>query len=268
MVTLHPGRFVMGAPAEGPDYADYERPRHGVQIDYSFALAQAPVTRGEFAAFVKATGHVAGSDCAEHTTPGAVLPRGGRFDWSNPGFAQSDSDPVVCVSAIDAEAYIDWLSQRTGKRYRLPSEAEWEYAARGGNYRDRYFGDELSGFCRHANGADRDFDARFGAQSALANNTACSDGYVFTSPVRSFPPNPFGLYDMIGNVMQLTADDWHPTYSGAPTDGRAWVGDGSSRVLRGGSWFAVPGGLSAVWRTGQDRDWRLPFAGFRVARDR
>jgi formylglycine-generating enzyme len=266
MVALDPGRFVMGAPA-GPEYEDYERPRHDVRIDYGFALGQAPVTRREFAAFVKETGYRAGGGCDQYDDDTRILPNHSGLNWANPGFVQTDFDPVVCVNAIDAQAYIDWLSKRTGKRYRLPSEAEWEYAARGGNREDRYFPHDPAGFCRYVNGADAAFEARFGPAKTLANNTACNDGHIFTSPVGTFPPNPFGLQDMIGNVMQLIADDWHESYSGAPVDGRAWINDGSTPVLRGGSWYAAPAGLSAIWRTWQNRDWREPFVGFRVARD-
>jgi formylglycine-generating enzyme required for sulfatase activity len=273
MVAIPPGSFLMGSTQAETDREGVppfrgitEIPQHKVALLYTLALGQFAVTRAEFAFFVAKTGYVAGGGCATYDGSVHDWRPDAALDWSNPGFAQSDADPVVCVSRRDAEAYAAWLAQLTHKNYRLPSEAEWEYAARAGTTSLRYFPDDRRQFCRYANGADLAYDARHvSAMEAFPNNLACSDGYVYTAPVGSFPPNPFGLYDMIGNVSELTADDWHPDYRGAPADGSAWTGDRKSTVLRGGSWYVSPGALRSARRIGAAGDARYSDTGFRVA---
>jgi formylglycine-generating enzyme required for sulfatase activity len=165
------------------------------------------------------------------------------------------------VSWDDAKAYADWMANETGKPYRLLSEAEFEYAARGqtspGVYPRFWFGDDEKDLCRHGNGYDR---------GAGWKKAPCSDGYHYTSPAGHYQPNAFGLYDMLGNAWQWTADCWHDNYTGAPADGSAWTsGDcARGRVLRGGSWGNDPRILRAA-----ARDWStdtIDTGGFRVAR--
>jgi formylglycine-generating enzyme required for sulfatase activity len=270
MVVVPAGSFVMGSPEfESGRDAD-EGPQHLVSVR-AFAIGRTHVTRGEFARFVSATGYAAGSDCYYWT--GRWLQDGGLealqgASWQNPGHVQTDRDPVVCVSHADAEAYVRWLSARTGRAYRLPSESEFEYAARAGTLAVRWWGDAQDGACASANARDDTFAERFAGTTRTAENMfLCRDGYAATSPVGSFRPNPFGLYDMLGNAWQWTADCYHESYVGAPADGSAWtLGDCSSRVLRGGSWSDQPGEVRSACRYGYQPADRYDYVGFRVAR--
>jgi formylglycine-generating enzyme required for sulfatase activity len=234
MVRIRPGSFLMGSTPAEPEHESDETPQHRVTIAYAFSLGKYEVTRGEFAAFIQAGGHQAAGD------------------WRNPGFTQTERDPVVNVSWEDAQAYAAWLSRTTGKKYRLPSEAEWEYAARAGTTTARYWGDGRQEACRYAN-AD---DAAFG----------CSDGFKNTAPVGRFQPNALGLHDMLGNVWEWTGDCWNTSYNGAPTNGEARLsGECSRRSVRGGSWGSSSGDVRSAGRTRGPPGFRN-FVGFRVAR--
>ncbi|MGB7466858.1 MAG: SUMF1/EgtB/PvdO family nonheme iron enzyme, partial [Candidatus Acidiferrum sp.] len=169
------------------------------------------------------------------------------------------------VSWDDAQAYVAWLSAKTGHVYRLPTEAEWEYAARAGTTTARYFSDNPAELCRYTNVGDLDYSEQHPGDSGV--NRACRDGYVFTSPVGSFPPNQFGLYDMLGNVLNWNEDCSNANYSGAPTDGTAWQsGDCGRRVVRGGSWDASLSVVRSANRRGIPTFYRTTTFGFRVAR--
>jgi formylglycine-generating enzyme required for sulfatase activity len=182
--------------------------------------------------------------------------------WRDLNFRQGENEPVVCVSWDDSQAYIEWLNRETGKKYRLPTEAEWEYAARGGTTASRYWGENPDQACGYANVAD---------QSAKRKNSGwtvhdCDDGYAETAPVGSFKPNGFGLHDMLGNVWEWNQDRWHEDYKGAPNDGGAWETGGSSiRVFRGGSWSLNPWFCRSAYRNGLDPDYRIDYLGFRLA---
>jgi formylglycine-generating enzyme required for sulfatase activity len=151
----------------------------------------------------------------------------------------------------------------TGKRYRLPSEAEWEYAARAGSETSRFWGDNPDQACQYANGADQSYrQAGYGGD--IHN---CNDSYVFTAEVGSFTANGFKLHDMLGNVWEWVQDTWHANYEGAPIDGSAWEEqDGGPRVLRGGSWDYEPGWLRAANRSRLHPTTRYFDIGFRLAR--
>lgn len=231
MVTIPAGRFVMGVPdAEEAreriplNLRHLAQPMHAVTIVQPFDLAAFLVTREEFAAFVRATGYAIPLGCWTFVN-GKTSTYGSRSDWRNPGFPQTDRDPVVCVNASDAEAYAAWLSRRTGGHYRLPTEAEWEYAARAGTTTARYWGDDRDGEQRNSNIADESLRRRLYDSRDPEGYVPWDDGFPFTSPVGSFAPNAFGLYDMLGNVCEWTADCWHPNYRGAPTDGAAWIAE-------------------------------------------
>jgi formylglycine-generating enzyme len=242
LVLVPAGSFTMGAATGEEDgenvpfeFRGWSYPRHTVRIPAAFYLGRDHVTRGQFAAFVKATNReIAGC-------------RGGQ-SWRSPGFAQTDDDPVVCVSAEDADAYVQWLSKLTGKAYRLPSEAEWEYAARAGTTAVRYWGSGSTGLCRHA------------------ATGMC--GLAGTVPVGRFPPNAFGLHDMLGEAWQWTADCWNDSYDDAPADGSPWLsGNCSLRAVRGGAWSAASWTLRAAGRDAYRTTYRASDIGFRVARD-
>jgi formylglycine-generating enzyme required for sulfatase activity len=186
--------------------------------------------------------------------------------WRSPGFEQADRHPVVCVSWNDAQAYVQWLGRQTGQAYRLPSEAEWEYAARAGSSSSRPWGDDPKDACRHANGADQSRSPS--GRTIWSSKHECNDGYYFTAPVGSYAPNRFGVNDMMGNAWEWVQDVWHENYSGAPSDGSVWSagGDPVLRVIRGGSWYDLPRGLRSAGRVGYTPVDRNGFTGFRIAR--
>jgi formylglycine-generating enzyme required for sulfatase activity len=261
MVVIPGGTFMMGSPnSETGRYGD-EGPVHRVTVP-SFAAGKYEVTRGEFGAFARATNFRPSGGCYQWT--------GQKFDldsgksWSNPGFAQTDRDPVVCVNWDDTQRYIAWLREKSGKPYRLLSEAEWVYAARAGTTSAQVWGDRVQDACGLANLADA--AAR---RTGPANWTylACNDGFANTAPVGSFKPNAFGLHDMIGNAWEWVADCLNERYDGAPTDGRVWqAGDCTKHMLRGASWFFQPRVERFAARGWAEADSRDYFQGFRVAR--
>jgi formylglycine-generating enzyme len=262
MVMLPAGHLAMGSASSESGHFRDEEPQHDVSIG-AFAIARTDVTRAEFASFVAATGWVR-VGCY-------ILNRTWILDswatWRNPGFGQTDEDPAVCVSWEDAQAYVQWLSARTGKTYRLPTEAEWEYAARAGTTTARFWGDDSSDQCVYANGADRTYSQKFPQDPEI--NGHCADGYVFTNPVGALHANAWGLVDMLGNVFEWTQDCWNEGYVGAPADGSAWqAGDCTRRVLRGGSWYLDPRALRSAYRFKYKAIDRVSKVGFRVARDR
>ena len=238
LVVVPAGSYMMGSPESEAERADEEGPRHRVTIARPFAVGVTEVTRGEFGRFVRETGHSTGNACWTYEG-GEWNGRSGR-GWRNPGFSQTDAHPVVCVSWEDAQAYLRWLSRETGKRYRLLSESEWEYAARAGTGTSRYWGNGESGQCAHANGADRALKRRYSDWEW--STASCDDGHIQTAPVGSFAANGYGLRDVLGNVWEWVEDCWHESYTGAPSDGGAWTGGGDCerRVLRGGSWNFGP----------------------------
>ena len=261
MVVIPAGQFMMGSPSneEGRDVD--EGPVHRVQVP-SFALGKYEVTRGQFAAFVKETGYSAGGDC--HVDKGGGdLGQLASKNWRDPNFPQTDRDPVVCVIWNDAKAYVEWLGRKTGERYRLPSESEWEYAARAGTTTARYWGNDPDAACTNANVADR---------SAKQNYTGftihnCRDGHAYTAPVGSFRANGFGLYDVLGNVWEWVEDCWIGSYVGALSNGDSWTtGECYTRDVRGGSWYSLPRRARVAMRGWSHSALRGADFGFRVAR--
>ncbi len=221
MVVIPAGRFVMGSPASEAGREEDEGPQHFVTIAAPFALGRYPVTFDEYDEFAAATG---------------------RRPPGDEGWGRGRR-PVINVSWDDAEAYVAWLGQRTGQPYRLPSEAEWEYACRAGTTTPYWWGFE------HPPEDHNRLD-------------------IGTNEVGGDLPNNFGLYDMCDSVFEWCADVWHANYEGAPTEGSAWVegGEQGRRVLRGGSWSGLPRGLRSAYRVGSGPGVRNYFDGFRVAR--
>ena len=198
--------------------------------------------------------------------------RSGSSFWKEPGFDQNERHPVACVNWEDARAYARWLSRKTGEEYRLLSESEWEYVARGGTQASRYWqGSEVSQ-CQHVNGTDKALRRQFGdtLKDAKIETASCDDGHIHTSPVGTYKTNGYGVYDVMGNVWEWVEDCYHDDYRGAPSDGSAWTtgGDCSRRVIRGGSW--ADAGPIAVRSAMRDRSppvgGRDIRVGFRVAR--
>ncbi|MDE1148050.1 MAG: formylglycine-generating enzyme family protein [Azospirillaceae bacterium] len=284
MLTIPAGRFIMGSSdAEttleqsqtmhtgiplDDDFAPREKPQHAVTVK-AFKLAKYLVTRADFARFVYATGYAVAGKCWAYNFAVDPVKFGpsATADWRDPGFKQTDKDPVVCVSHDDAVAYITWYSAQTGLTYRLPTEAETEYATRAGTTTSRYWGDDVALQCKYANGSDQTVVERFKDRVPKWYGAPCDDGYLTTSPVDAFPPNPWGLYDMLGNVYELTQDCWHDTYDGAPTDGSAWLGgDCHQHAARGGSTSPHPGSMRSASRVMMNTGDRSVFGGFRLAR--
>ena len=260
MVVVPAGRYEMGSPSgEG---ADDEAHRHWLTLPAPIAIGMFEVRRGEFTRFLEETNRSGGSACWRYD--GVETREGGGP--TDPGFVQGENEPMVCVSWMDTQAYVDWLSRKTKRKYRLLSESEWEYAARGGTATPRYWDESETGQCRNANGADAALKARYANWFDLTES--CDDGQVHTSEVGGYGPNGFGLYDMLGNAREWVEDCWHRDYADAPLDGSAWTEGGSCslRVLRGGSWLDGPGGLRASARDKATTGIRFSANGFRVAR--
>ena len=258
MVVIPPGSYTMGTPADAQDRFFQEGPPRRVSIARAIAVGKYEVTRGEYAQFVRETGHLA-DGCT--TYQAGFYQHDPAAGWRAPGYAQTDRHPVACVSWDDAQAYAAWLSRKSGKPYRLLTEAEWEYAARAGTTTAYYWGDDETNNCQHANGADQT------AKAAYSNLTVanCTDNHVYTAPVGAFQPNAFGLHDMAGNVWEWTEDCWLENADGAPGDGSARVtGDCGRRVVRGGSWSNFPPMLRSAVRLAIPASYRNAIYGLRV----
>ena len=258
MVGIPAGKFVMGSAASEPGRFENEGPQHIVSLK-AFALGKVDVTSEEFLAFLKDTSY-------QPQPCNALLNKKWRSLGNGYAYPPYDEEPrrwpAACLDWKDAEAFIAWLNKKvhlahpslTKNPYRLPSEAEWEYAARAGKATARWWGEEIGSNNADCNGCGSEWDDR-----ELAT-------------VDSFAPNPFGLYGMLGNVWQWTADCWHRSYAGAPADGRPWSEPGCAKhVLRGGSWDNVPVFIRSAARSGGENDGGeydySSLAGFRVARD-
>ncbi len=255
MVRIPVGTFMMGSPESEKDRQSDEDPQRKVSIA-AFEMGRFEITVGQFRQFVQDNNY---RTVAEQNGKGCYVWINNEWkqqperNWQSPGFTQSDNQPVVCVSWDDAQAYVTWLANKTGKQYRLPTEAEWEYAARAGTPTRYWWGDDIGN-----------------------NNAVCGDcGSQWdgkqTAPVGSFKSNTFGLHDTAGNVWEWVQDCWHENYINAPADGSAW-GDAnggycSTRVVRGGSWVSNPQNLRSADRdrdVTEDANFNL---GFRIARD-
>jgi formylglycine-generating enzyme required for sulfatase activity len=240
MVVVPAGSFMMGS---GPDDAERlanEEPQHRVTIAAPFAIGVYEITFEEWDACVAEGG------CDGYVPNDRGLGRGRQ--------------PVINVHFGDADNYVAWLSQKTGATYRLPSEAEWEYAARAGTTTPSSFGTAVTS-AEVANV----LVVEEGETAHAALLDVSSEGR--TVPVGSYPPNPWGLYDVHGNVAEFTADCWHRDYVDAPSDGSAWTeGDCEERAFRGGSWVTAPHTTRSAFR---DNNPRLRFIdqGFRVVRE-
>ena len=248
MVVMPAGSFIMGSPEDEPARRPTEGPQHRVNIDRPFAVSKYEVTYDEYRRFVESTGHVSGQNCIVWTGTVGGKPLRGK-SWQDPNFPQSGRHPVTCITWSDAQSYAQWLSAKTGARYDLLTEAQWEYAARSGTSTPASFTGAPGSVCDYANTADQ--SAKESGGGPDWKYAGCHDGYgAQTSPVGSYRPNPFGLYDMYGNVWEWTQDCYHPDYVGAPTDGSAWSAPTcSARVVRGSSLSAPPDNLRSAARS-------------------
>ena len=270
MVVAPVGSFKMGSPASEEGRYDDEGPLHGVDIERPFAIGRYEVTRGAYAKFVADSGHSTGKGCWYYDFDENEFVEDENRSWRDPGFSQSDDEPVLCVNWNDAQAYVSWLSRKTGEQYRLLSEAEWEYAVRGGTLSMRYWGDDNNNedACDFANVGDLTRADAYNLKREKDNIFMCRDGQVYLAPVGSYRPNDFGLHDTLGNVEEWVEDCWHESYAGAPTDGRPWTSGEkcNQRIVRGGTWSATPLVVRAAYRNWGGVDRRDTKTGFRVAR--
>jgi formylglycine-generating enzyme required for sulfatase activity len=272
MVVVPHGAFRMGAAEDEPGAGDSERPQHYIRFDRGFALSRTEVTVAEFRRFVSASGYRPtatrrGFSMVYEQRSGNFVRRNG-IDWRNDyeGGPAADDMPVLHVSARDADAYADWLAAQSGRRYHVPSEAQFEYALRAGGTGRFPWGDGAPS-ARAGNftgSADRSPGGR-NWHNAFAGYR---DGFWGPAPVASFALNAYGLHDLAGNVSEWVADCWHDGYRRAPDDGDAWLNPGCRvRVMRGGAWASSPGQTRSAWRAPTRVDTTNARLGFRVARE-
>ncbi|MEJ2179614.1 MAG: formylglycine-generating enzyme family protein [Gammaproteobacteria bacterium] len=244
MVVIPAGSFIMGPSPDEPLQLAKEKPRHKVTINNPFAISQYEITFADFDKFVAATGYRKPSDKG----------------WGTAHWGRGNM-PVFDVTWYDAQNYIEWLSEQTGERYQLPAETQWEYAARAGTKTAFHTGD-----CIHTDQANFHGRYEFGD---------CPLPPLYrgkTTPVGSFEPNAWGLYDVHGNIFEWTRDCWHTNYVGAPDDESGWMYEGDNvecerRVLRGGSWSGRPADIRSAARSRNFANFKSIFIGFRVVRD-
>lgn len=260
MVVIPTGSFLQGSPENETGRELNEGPQHNVTIAYPLAVGVTEVTRGQFSRFV-AEADYKGSGCWIYDGDWQKQP---TRNWLSPGFTQDENHPVTCVSWYDAKSYTRWLAEKTGSKYRLLSESEWEYVARGGTTTARQWGNAPSAACLSANVADSTGAANYPGW----NVHDCDDKFIYTSPVATFEANSFGLYDTLGNVFEWVEDCWSDNYTESSADGYAWVdGKCDDRVLRGGSWYSRQNFVRSAYRNRFSPDHRSSSFGFRVARE-
>jgi len=294
LVRIPAGEFMMGSDelpdTFAADFPQYDRgrflklsdeaPVHKVRITRDYYLGKTEVTVGQFRRFLKASAYVPESerdgtggygynreyDPSTTKRGDAFEGRNTKYSWKNPGFEQTDEHPVVNVTWGDAMAMSQWLSAKEGVRYRLPTEAEWEYACRAGA-RTRYAsGDKPESLLATANIFDADSARNWPKWDAYA--LQAHDGYTFTAPVASFAPNAFGLHDMHGNAWEWVAD-WHGDdyYALSPVDDPQGPATGDVRVRRGGSWHTWAFYARAAFRNWNSPETRYTLLGFRLLRE-
>lgn len=272
LIVVPHGAFRMGAGDDDPQATAAERPQHYVRLERGFAMARREVSVGEFGRFVAATGFKSraiqrGHSMAYDRRSGNFV-RGSGIDWRSTydGQPASPDMPVIHVNARDAEAYAAWLSEQTGAHYRLPSEAEFEYALRAGGSGRYPWGDAASPPPATGNFTGvRDASPRGRRWSNAFSGYG--DGYWGPAPVGSFAPNAYGLHDMAGNVSEWVGDCWHEGYRRAPANGAAWVNPGCrNRMYRGGSWASAPAQVRSAWRAFGGTDATNARIGFRLVR--
>lgn len=261
MLIVPAGEFRMGAADDFIERLPTEEPHHWVTIPRTFAIGRFEITRAQFALFIRETGYEIESGCVFWNLERRNWDNDPKRTWQSPGFPQGEDHPAVCVPWTAAKAYAEWLARKTGKPYRLPSEAEWEYAARAGTTGRWYWGHQLAQACEYANLSDAAAKASYAHWATFE----CDDRHPYTSPVGSFKPNAFGLHDVIGNAWEWTEDCWNISYRGAPSDGRPWLeGDCAKRVARGTSWLTGTRFSRITFRLDNPPGYRMVQFGFRV----
>ena len=299
LVEIPAGEFMMGAEREradilarfpycNPKWLDCERPSHTVRITKPFFMGQHEVTLDQFLAFYHDANYVVEIEHDEVTAwgfneKGRPIESGDFRPWSPVAWTPDRDHPATFISWNDAAAFCAWLSKKEGKTYRLPTEAEWEYACRAGSRREYHFGDNAEELTRFGNAADANRQAFLpNALIALYDDEGKKtetrspfpylsrpDGHVWIAPVGKFNPNAFGLYDMHGNVWEWCADRYGKDYyATSPTDDPEGPSEGTSRVLRGGGFDNTPLFLRSPFRNSREPSFCSYSTGFRVVRVR
>jgi formylglycine-generating enzyme len=281
-VRIEPGKFTMGStdaqlallkplfPGVNPDWFKNEQPTHKVRITRPFSLGAHEVTVGQFRRFVEQAGYKTEGEKDGKGGYGWDEAKGGfvqdpKYTWRNPGFPQGDDHPVVLVSWNDAHAFIEWLNatDKASPRYRLPTEAEWEYACRAGTTTLYPNGDDPEKLAAIGNVADASVKRKY---PGWLTTIQADDGHVFTAPVGSYTASPWGLHDMIGNVWEWCEDGYDVEYyKKSPADDPPGVPQASSRVIRGGSWDSAPADCRPAYRIWLPPGYRYGDLGFRLA---
>jgi len=271
-VVILAGSFMMGASAFEEGREDNEGPQHRVTFRRGFAIGKREVTVAEFKVFVDKTGFKTDAERSRYSTvydqySGRLMKRDDvNWEMNYEGGEAGKDDPVVHVSWNDANAYVNWLARGTGKPYRLPSEAEFEYAVRGGKSSKYWWGDgSPNKVVENLTGQGDSSRSRRQWSTFFKGYT---DHYWGPAPVESFDASPYGLHDIAGNVGEWVRDCWHDTYIRAPADGSAWLNPGCKlRVIRGGYWASSPAQTRSAFRLSAKPDRRDARIGFRIARD-
>ncbi len=266
MVTIKAGEFMMGSVR-----TSYSQPVHAVAVK-SFRMGKYEVTAAEFQRFVEATNYKYPRMCIQLAGSRWMANVPGEFSAGTTLQTVSKFEPATCIGWKGADAYVTWLAKETGKKYRLPTEAEWEYAHRAGSTHRYFFGNEETQACRYANLADRSAEAAVrrdfnGMESKdHVGVIPCDDKSGYASIVGMYEANAFGLHDTLGNISEYVQDCGSDNYTGAPKDGSAWVsGECKDRGLRGGSWHWR--GFHGAARSAMAPDFIGSLEGFRIAED-
>lgn len=272
MQIIAAGSVFIGSYEEEIGRKRAERPRIEARIEEPFAMAKTEVTLAQFRQFMEESNYASivpkrdgmpliGCNYYDGKSYGYIA----GHNWENPGYPQREDAPVVCVSWSDAQAYAEWLSEKTERKYRIPSSVEFEYASRAGSSSPWFWGNDPDKACEYANIGDRSFANQYPSRPAFS----CDDGYVYTASVAQFKPNSFGLYDMVGNAWEWTNDCFHMDLAGAPLDGSSWEeaeeGDCEFRTPKGGSWISGIAWSRAAVRSRDHANYKSFMLGFRVA---
>lgn len=272
LVVIPVGTFWMGSDEQEAGRHSNEGPRHQVRIEQPFALARTETTVSQFRKFVNAAKYVTDAEKAgeasQYDEKTGRITRQRGVTWRNDylGGKAKNSDPVLYVSWHDAVAYVEWLTRSTGQRYRLPSEAEFEYALRAGTESSYWWGEGSP--TRVVGNLTGEGDRSRSRRTWTKAFNNYRDGYWGPAPVAQFSANPFALYDMGSNLSEWVEDCWHDNFLRAPDTGAAWVNRGcTGRTVKGGSWGSAPEDVRSAYRLGVSPDTRTARIGFRVARD-
>lgn len=277
MIPIAGGSFMMGCAESDRQCESYEKPARPVNIG-PYYISATEITVGQFRDFISNTGYVTDADknsdgnsgCFTWSDSGGISRSEAKWgwdktkNWNNPGYKQTPDHPVTCVSWNDANSYVQWLAKRTGRAYALPSESEWELAARAGTEGKYGSANKPTGLCAIANVAD---NTQSPSGSKWASRINCTDYHWFSSPVASFPANGFGLFDMQGNAWEWVADTWTDNLSTTPGNGNPYIGTSSGnndRVLRGGGWNSDATHARLSSRSKGQASGRASMTGFRV----